>query len=232
MGIGATVTASRTPRRGAAAAGPIPVSIMRRPCRSAPSQGHLPASRRPAVSTRVHQCGGSPIHPVPTRRANQAARPPPAWLLRLSNPHSPDWRHERRALTRPKPCRPPGQTVALTGRSTSILQPHLSFGVACPLPVRQRGASMRRSSTHAVRSDEAVAQVEGWTVQLEGLGARIGPRFARAEPRRRALAYLRGLLGQVERKNSWQQPRARRRGDPGRDAAVAGHRPLGSRQAA
>jgi DDE superfamily endonuclease len=29
-------------------------------------------------------------------------------------------------------------------------------------------------------------------------------RFARAEPRRRALAYLRGLLGAVTRKNSWQ----------------------------
>jgi hypothetical protein len=30
------------------------------------------------------------------------------------------------------------------------------------------------------------------------------PRFRRAEPRRRALAYLRGLLSSVERKNGWQ----------------------------
>jgi hypothetical protein len=30
------------------------------------------------------------------------------------------------------------------------------------------------------------------------------PRFRRAEPRRRALAYLRGLLSPVERKNGWQ----------------------------
>jgi len=34
--------------------------------------------------------------------------------------------------------------------------------------------------------------------------ARIGPRFARAEARRRAQAYLRGLLSPVERKNGWQ----------------------------
>jgi SRSO17 transposase len=34
--------------------------------------------------------------------------------------------------------------------------------------------------------------------------ARIAPRFCRVEPRRRALAYLRGLLAPVERKNGWQ----------------------------
>ena len=37
--------------------------------------------------------------------------------------------------------------------------------------------------------DEAVA----WAEELERLMARIGPRFARVEPRRRARAYLRGL---------------------------------------
>jgi SRSO17 transposase len=49
-------------------------------------------------------------------------------------------------------------------------------------------------------TDEAA----GWTEELERLMGRIGPRFARVEPRRRALAYLRGLLGPVERKNGWQ----------------------------
>jgi hypothetical protein len=68
---------SRTPRRGAAAAGPTPASTMRRLRRRAASQGHLPASCRPAVSTRVHQCGGSPIHHAPARRADHRARPPP-----------------------------------------------------------------------------------------------------------------------------------------------------------
>jgi hypothetical protein len=60
----ARVTASCKLRRGTVAAGPTPVSTMRRPPpgRSALSQGHLPAGSRPAVSTRVHQCGGLPIH--------------------------------------------------------------------------------------------------------------------------------------------------------------------------
>ena len=39
---------------------------------------------------------------------------------------------------------------------------------------------------------------------LEALQARLRPRFSRAEPRQRARAYLRGLLGEVERKNGWQ----------------------------
>lgn len=43
-----------------------------------------------------------------------------------------------------------------------------------------------------------------WSQQLCLLHARIAPHFARPEPRRRALAYLQGLLSAVERKNSWQ----------------------------
>src|SRR6185312_11587704 len=43
-----------------------------------------------------------------------------------------------------------------------------------------------------------------WAEELERLGARIAPRFGRAEPRRRALAYLRGLLAPLGRKNGWQ----------------------------
>jgi SRSO17 transposase len=39
---------------------------------------------------------------------------------------------------------------------------------------------------------------------LERLHARIASRFRRAEPRRRALAYLRCLLGSLARKNGWQ----------------------------
>lgn len=39
---------------------------------------------------------------------------------------------------------------------------------------------------------------------MDALGERIAPRFARSEVRHRAQAYLRGLLGSVERKNSWQ----------------------------
>ena len=49
-----------------------------------------------------------------------------------------------------------------------------------------------------------LAEVEGWAAQFERLCERIGPRFARPEVRRRAAAFLRGLLGDVERKNGWQ----------------------------
>ncbi len=41
-------------------------------------------------------------------------------------------------------------------------------------------------------------------VELAAVHARLGPRFVRAEPRRRVRAYLRGLLGAAERKNGWQ----------------------------
>src|SRR4051794_1283112 len=49
-----------------------------------------------------------------------------------------------------------------------------------------------------------VGTAEGWSRELEALAARIAPRFSRAEPRRRALVYLRGLLLPLERKNGWQ----------------------------
>ncbi len=45
--------------------------------------------------------------------------------------------------------------------------------------------------------------MQDWAAGLEEVHARIAGRFARAEPRARVLAYLRGLLGQLERKNGW-----------------------------
>ena len=51
-------------------------------------------------------------------------------------------------------------------------------------------------------ANEAAAEIEevqGWAAGLEALHARIAGRFARAEPRRWVLAYLRGLLGPVGR---------------------------------
>ena len=48
------------------------------------------------------------------------------------------------------------------------------------------------------------ADVQGWADGLDGVVDRMAPRFGRAEPRRRARAYLRGLLAPVERKNGWQ----------------------------
>ena len=47
-------------------------------------------------------------------------------------------------------------------------------------------------------------EVRAWEAGLRALHQQIGRRFGRREPRQRALAYLKGLLGSVERKNGWQ----------------------------
>jgi SRSO17 transposase len=55
--------------------------------------------------------------------------------------------------------------------------------------------------------DQELALVAALTAAADEVGAvaaRIGPRFARAEARRRAQAYLGALLRPVERKNGWQ----------------------------
>jgi SRSO17 transposase len=54
--------------------------------------------------------------------------------------------------------------------------------------------------------DEAseINEVSAWAAALDALHERIAGRFLRAEPRRRVLAYLQGLLGEVPRKNGWQ----------------------------
>ena len=57
-----------------------------------------------------------------------------------------------------------------------------------PLPIETR-----TTSTHVVQ----------WAHALTQLHARLASRFARPEPRRRALLYLQGLLSPIERKNSW-----------------------------
>jgi SRSO17 transposase len=49
-----------------------------------------------------------------------------------------------------------------------------------------------------------VTDVRSWADELEAVGARLASRFARSEPRRRAVEYLRGLVSDAERKNGWQ----------------------------
>ncbi|HEY7423347.1 MAG TPA: IS701 family transposase [Gemmataceae bacterium] len=46
--------------------------------------------------------------------------------------------------------------------------------------------------------------VEQWADEIGSVGERIGRHFARSEPRQHALAYLRGLLSDAQRKNGWQ----------------------------
>src|SRR5437763_8200338 len=60
----------------------------------------------------------------------------------------------------------------------------------------------------------SLQEIGGWRLSLSQLHARIAPRFARPEPRRRALLYLQGLLSSVERKNGWQLAEHAREASP------------------
>jgi hypothetical protein len=48
-----------------------------------------------------------------------------------------------------------------------------------------------------------VELVESWGDGLEDVFALVAARFSRMEPRRRSLAYVRGLLAPLERRNGW-----------------------------
>jgi SRSO17 transposase len=52
--------------------------------------------------------------------------------------------------------------------------------------------------------DQDTLAVQGGVAYLNDIERRLAPYFERAEPRQRAMAYLRGLLSPAERKNSWQ----------------------------
>jgi SRSO17 transposase len=54
-----------------------------------------------------------------------------------------------------------------------------------------------------VGAQTTFVEVWKWGQELERLHARIAPRFARPEPRRRALAYVKGIVSAIERKNGW-----------------------------
>src|SRR3954470_5866657 len=69
----------------------------------------------------------------------------------------------------------------------------------------------------------ASSEVVGWRAELEGLLARFGRLFARAEPREQAGRYLEGLLGPVERKNGWQLAEAIGDARPWRTQRVLSH---------
>jgi len=60
----------------------------------------------------------------------------------------------------------------------------------------------------------SASEIGRWALDLIHLHARIAPRFARPEPRRRALLYLQGLLSGTQRKNSWQLAEQAREGTP------------------
>src|SRR5215469_12494981 len=49
-----------------------------------------------------------------------------------------------------------------------------------------------------------IDELRSWADALEEVEQLLRPRFLRAEPRQRAMRYLRGLMSTVERKNGWQ----------------------------
>src|SRR5262249_18509008 len=55
-----------------------------------------------------------------------------------------------------------------------------------------------------IESEAVLEQARQWADGLDEVASLIGRRFPRSEPRQQALAYLRGLLSPVERKNGWQ----------------------------
>ncbi len=62
----------------------------------------------------------------------------------------------------------------------------------------------QRQHITPVGAQTTFVDVWSWGQELERLHARIAPRFARPEPRRRALAYLQGIVSATPRKNGWQ----------------------------
>jgi SRSO17 transposase len=70
------------------------------------------------------------------------------------------------------------------------------------MPARRQPVDHAASSTGP--EVPLVAALTAAADEVPTVVGRIGPRFARAEARWRAQAYLRGLLSPVERKNGWQ----------------------------
>ncbi len=50
----------------------------------------------------------------------------------------------------------------------------------------------------------SIEDLRTWADRLEEVQERLAPSFERAEPRQRAMAYIRGLVSITERKNGWQ----------------------------
>src|SRR5260370_31320839 len=69
---------------------------------------------------------------------------------------------------------------------------------------RKPGASAKQSHAKRLAPFPSEADLHTWASALDAVEAKLAPRFERAEPRRRVLSYLTGLLSTAERKNGWQ----------------------------
>jgi hypothetical protein len=64
-----------------------------------------------------------------------------------------------------------------------------------------------------------IEDLEIWGDELKVLRTRLSKRFARSEARERAIAYVKGLMSDVPRKNGWQL--AEQAGEATPDGALA-----------
>src|SRR2546430_16177936 len=60
------------------------------------------------------------------------------------------------------------------------------------------------ASSLSIPAAATASTIAGGQAYLAGLARRLAPYFGRSQSRDRVLAYLRGLLSEAERKNSWQ----------------------------
>jgi SRSO17 transposase len=60
------------------------------------------------------------------------------------------------------------------------------------------------ASSLATPTDAMASTIAGGQAYLADMARRLAPYFARSQSRDRVLAYLRGLLSEVERQHSWQ----------------------------
>lgn len=72
---------------------------------------------------------------------------------------------------------------------------------------KQSAACRKQAPAKSVKwvaSFPSQADLHTWASELGAVAARLASRFERAEPRKRVLAYLTGLLSNTECKNAWQ----------------------------
>jgi hypothetical protein len=73
----------------------------------------------------------------------------------------------------------------------------------------------------------SIEELRHWADSLEEIQERLAPFYERAEPRQRVMAYIRGLVGQTERKNGWQLAELAGEGTPDGMQRLLGHRRTG-----
>ncbi len=72
------------------------------------------------------------------------------------------------------------------------------------MPSREERSEGKGRSVGMQNEKKLLTEVSEWARGLAELHACIAKRFDRKEPREHALAYFKGLLGPIERKNGWQ----------------------------